>query len=558
MKNIYLSFLINFLILIFPALSLADGGMVIWPPTIHIDQSAQNAIVAWNGEEEIIMLSINIESYDDATALRVIPLPSNPLEIEEGSFESFEKLTEIMNRKMEDIRNQWETLGKGLEAAPSDGIEITFHEKIGAHDITVVKVNDLDYFLDWVKDFAESKGFEPKEISSELKQGISNYLKKDIKYFVFDVIEAGQEKESIKPLIYHFDSDFLYYPILISGVSEIKESQTEINLFIITEKEVEFPNIPHSYYSYHWPSSYGYPVELTEEELKEVSGEIAGLFDGVVNARKVSLYGRLNDLKRDLMIYPYIWDKDLGLGSSGEEVKALQKVLINERVWEAEVGATGYFGQVTKTALVKFQEKYKEDILEPFNLKFGTGYFGSKTKDYLKSLSLLGEQKELEPEEFVFNQNLSLGMKGEDVKALQEILIKEGVWARSDVEATGYFGLITKEALIKYQEKYASEILEPIGLKNGTGFFGSFTRDFFQKQIELGKYNDNEDEYYGFSIGSCEIDADCYINGCNSEICQSKNEEPLSSICVVPDKSIPKQLGYECGCLENKCQWIKY
>ena len=121
---------------------------------IHLDQSAQNAIVAWDGEEEIIILSINIESYNEATALRIIPLPSNPLEIEEGSFESFEKLTEIMNEKMEDMRNQSGTLGKGLEGAPSDGVEITFHKKIGAHDVTVVKVNDLDYFLDWVKNFA--------------------------------------------------------------------------------------------------------------------------------------------------------------------------------------------------------------------------------------------------------------------------------------------------------------------------------------------------------------------------------------------------------------------
>ncbi len=561
MKKIYLSFLISFLILIFPVLGLADGGMIVWPPMIHIDQSAQNAIVAWNGEEEIIILSIDIESYDNATALRIIPLPSNPSEVEEGSFESFEKLIEIMNRKMEDIRNQSGTLGKEPEGTPADGVEITFHKKIGAHDVTIVKVNDLDYFLDWVKDFAESKGLESKEISSEFKQGISNYLKKDIKYFVFDVIEAGQEKESIKPLIYHFDSDFLYFPILISGVSEIRESQTEINLFIITEKEVEFPDIPYSYYSYHWPRSYGYPVELTKEELEEVSPEIADLFEGEVNVRKISLYGRLNDLKRDLMIYSYVWDKDLGMGSFGEEVRSLQKVLINEGVWESEIGATGYFGQITKTALAKFQEKYKQDILKPFNLEFGTGYLGSKTKDYLKRLSLSGEQKEPEPKEpeqkeFIFNQNLSLGMKGEDVKALQEILIKEGVWSRLDIKATGYFGLITKEALIKYQERYASEILEPIGLEKGTGFFGFFTRDFFQKQIELGKYKQNE--YYGSSIGSCDANADCYISGCNSEICQSKNEGPLSSICVVPDKPTPKQLDYQCECLENKCQWVKY
>ena len=485
MKKIYSYLLMSFLVLFFPVLILADGGMVIWPPKIHLNQSAQNAIVAWNGDEEIITLSINVESSADVTALRIIPLPSDPLEIEEGSFESFEKLIEIMNAKMEDIRNQWATLGKGSEEAPSAGVEITFQKRIGAHDITVVKVNDLDYFLEWIENFAQEKELEVKEISSGFKAGIDSYLKRDIKYFVFDVLEAGQEKESIKPLIYRFDSDFLYYPILISGVSEIKESQTEINLFLITEKEVEFPDIPYSYYSYHWPRSYGYPVELTKKELEEVSPEIAGLFGEEAKVREVSLYGRLNDLKRDLMVYPYVWDKDLGIGNSGEEIRALQKVLINEGVWESEVGATGYFGQITRIALAKFQEKYSRDILKPLNLELGTGYFGSKTKDYLKRLSLSGEPivepGESEQEGLTFNRNLSLGMRGEDIKNLQEVLIKEGVWSRSDIGATGYFGSITKEAVINYQEKYAAEILEPLGLIKGTGFVGSSTR------LHLGK-----------------------------------------------------------------------
>ncbi len=476
MKKIYSYLLMGFLVLFLPVLISADRGMVVWPPEIRLDQSAQNAIVAWNGSEEVIILSVDLESSSDITALGIIPLPSNPSDVEEGSFESFDKLIEIMNAKMEDIRNQWKTLGEGPEEASSAGVEITFHKRIGAHDVTIVKVNDLDYFLEWIENFAHEKGLEVKEISSGFKAGIANYLKRDIKYFVFDVIEAGQEKESIKPLIYRFDSDFLYYPILISGVSEIKESQTEINLFLITEKEVEFPDIPYTYYSYHWPRSYGYPVELTKEELEEVSQEIADLFEKEANVREVSLYGRLNDLKRDLMIYPYVWDQDLGIGNSGEEVRSLQKVLINEGVWESGVGATGYFGQITKTALAKFQEKFSQDILKPFNLESGTGYFGSKTKDYLKRLSLSIEQEELSPEELTFNQNLSLGMRGEDVIALQEILIEEGVWPRPDIGATGYFGSITKEAVINYQEKYASEILEPLGLTKGTGFVGSSTR----------------------------------------------------------------------------------
>ncbi len=66
------------------------------------------------------------------------------------------------------------------------------------------------------------------------------------------------------------------------------------------------------------------------------------------------------------------------------------------------------------------------------------------------------------------------------------------------------------------------------------------------------------EEYYGSSTyGQCQTGNDCYISGCNSEICQSKAEELLYSICILPDKPTPKQLNYGCKCVNQKCQWSK-
>ena len=377
----YLSFI--FSILIFPTLAVADGGMVIWPPPVHLDQTAQNAIVAWNGEEEIIILSNNIKSDSKATVLRIVPLPSNPTEIKEADPNCFEKLVELMNEKLKAIR----PIPPGVPAPPGPpvppgGIEIIFHEKIGAHDVTVVKVNNIDYFLNWIKNFAQDKGLQVKEISQTFIDGVANYLKRQIEYFVFDVIEPEAGEESIKPLIYRFDCDCLYYPLLISGISEISESWAKINLFLITPKEAVLFDPPYSYYRYHWFYSYGFPVEFTEEELQEVSEDLRDLFEGPVKARKASLYDKLNQLTRDLSLYPYhFWNKDLTLGSSGEEVKALQKILINEGLWDSDQKVTGYFGPVTKDALAKFQEKY-------LGLSSGTGYFDRETREYFKQLSI--------------------------------------------------------------------------------------------------------------------------------------------------------------------------
>ncbi len=64
-----------------------------------------------------------------------------------------------------------------------------------------------------------------------------------------------------------------------------------------------------------------------------------------------------------------------------------------------------------------------------------------------------------------FSHNLSVGVRSEDVKRLQLLLIQQGFLA--DGLSTGYFGQFTKSAVVKFQTKY--------GLPT-TGYFGPMTR----------------------------------------------------------------------------------
>lgn len=73
-------------------------------------------------------------------------------------------------------------------------------------------------------------------------------------------------------------------------------------------------------------------------------------------------------------------------------------------------------------------------------------------------------------------KDLYLGLKdSEDVRCLQGLLNKEGVYPEGFI--TGNFFLLTQEAVVKFQEKYASDILTPVGLSKGTGFVGQRTRE---------------------------------------------------------------------------------
>ena len=67
-----------------------------------------------------------------------------------------------------------------------------------------------------------------------------------------------------------------------------------------------------------------------------------------------------------------------------------------------------------------------------------------------------------------FTKDLSFGMKNDvEVRCLQEFL---------KVLVTGNFFTYTHEAVIRFQEKYAQEILAPIGKSKGTGYVGFLTR----------------------------------------------------------------------------------
>jgi len=81
-----------------------------------------------------------------------------------------------------------------------------------------------------------------------------------------------------------------------------------------------------------------------------------------------------------------------------------------------------------------------------------------------------------------FSRNLSVGSVGQDVLELQKVLNQtvETRLATGGVGSPGnettYFGALTKNAVVRYQNLFSQEILAPVGLIFGTGYVGPSTR----------------------------------------------------------------------------------
>ncbi|MCK4520894.1 peptidoglycan-binding protein [Candidatus Parcubacteria bacterium] len=128
--------------------------------------------------------------------------------------------------------------------------------------------------------------------------------------------------------------------------------------------------------------NYELPAEIYEYDLEKAK-EILDK-----NSFKETESGlREKTVKKELA---FTFKSRLTTGSKGKEVEELQKCLADPDIVGPEIypegKITGYFGSKTKAAVIRFQEKYKEEILDPWGYAKGTGTVGKTTRDKLNEL----------------------------------------------------------------------------------------------------------------------------------------------------------------------------
>ncbi|MBI4994926.1 peptidoglycan-binding protein [Candidatus Peregrinibacteria bacterium] len=159
---------------------------------------------------------------------------------------------------------------------------------------------------------------------------------------------------------------------------------------------------------------------------------------------------------------------DLALEDNGEDVRELQRFLKKLGYFESE--PTGYFGQETGAAVQKFQldQRVIDSADDP-----GAGNFGPRSRMALEAL-LNNEKSSLLAR--LPLPTLKKGDKGENVKALQEILHEYKFLN----EVSGVFDEQTLDAVFRFQLDLS---LVEKKTDFGAGMYGPRTADAFKKII---------------------------------------------------------------------------
>ena len=135
------------------------------------------------------------------------------------------------------------------------------------------------------KKLFKDEGIEKKGFTQKEEDVISFYLNRSMNFFVFDIVSLSEDINHIAPVIYRFNTNYFYYPLVTSSVIK-GEGKIELVIFTnqggISEKILRFIS-PHPWKVSETAIVTGEEMEKIYKELPKLMGAHAIM--GVVQYR---------------------------------------------------------------------------------------------------------------------------------------------------------------------------------------------------------------------------------------------------------------------------------
>jgi len=131
-------------------------------------------------------------------------------------------------------------------------------------------------------------------------------------------------------------------------------------------------------------------AQLTPSQISAIIGLLSsfGADEGTIASVNSALTGTGTSVGT---AWCHTFNTNLGIGDSGVEIQSLQLALEREGLYSMGTGIPqqikeSVFDEELAAAVTGFQEKYKDEILTPLGLRYGTGYVGKSTRAKLNQL----------------------------------------------------------------------------------------------------------------------------------------------------------------------------
>jgi hypothetical protein len=198
--------------------ALADRGAIVPVGPVNIEEPAQRAIIAYDGLRELLILQTDVKADRETKVVEFMPLPSKPHVslAPEGCFAALQEIVTAHHLQYI-IPYRGEREG-GAAGAEEEAVKVVVAEQIGPHEVTVVEVKDADELMRWVVEFFRQKGLGEPALREELRQVVSDYLQRGLRFFAFDILSLSPERKTVQPLAYDFETECLYYPLKVTNL----------------------------------------------------------------------------------------------------------------------------------------------------------------------------------------------------------------------------------------------------------------------------------------------------------------------------------------------------
>jgi hypothetical protein len=275
---------------------LADMGSIPFEKGVRVVEPNQDAIIAWNGKEQLLYLQTTLGASKETKILEVMPLPSRP-SVEATDVSVFARCKSLLPRVIVPMK---ESGGDGPFGGPEDqpAAKVVERKLIGAHDIRIVELLDKERFSAWVK--AEYGAANPElEIPAPLLAVIGDYVKDGYKWFLFDVVDLTQENDKKVPLKIRFETDKLYYPMRITRT---EKGATTVSLSILTNvlfTKEDCIGIPRE--AIRVPAR---PIKITGGQVNWIDPPLFALLGNPkeVQLRTWEISGQIDSFQKDLLV----------------------------------------------------------------------------------------------------------------------------------------------------------------------------------------------------------------------------------------------------------------